>query len=484
MSLVCSLIILIIVLLCIISRKEKLSEDIDTSFITIHFYKTGKYLYKAIFIKKDIQGQYFQNLYDAHRILNPFKQTSDEIEIYFIKKLGTSLLILFFGVIFVLIFQIKNDGNQYLEKDGISIERNGYLEDEEKIILDAYVDNSEIKDVQVVVGNRKYTDEQLLEMLPEFEALLEAEILKNNESADHVNNDLSFVSEIEGYPFEVIYKWEDKELINRDGRISAIEEGSQIVKIEAIISYMDFKASYEFSIVICPKDYSYYELLEKKLLDSVREDENQSSEYYHLPGIVDGMEVRWSEKKKNNTIIFLLVVVIVAIFVFLGRDKDIFDQVDKRSEQMIEDYPEIVSKLTLLISAGMSLRSAWKKMVMDYVQKIKEDGTKRRYAYEEMVYTFYEMESGVEETICFQNFSKRCKVQKYIKLATLLDQSLKLGAKGFTEELKKESRDAFEEKKSIAEKKGEEAGTKLLLPMMLMMIVVMVVIMVPAFMGI
>ena len=43
--------------------------------------------------------------------------------------------------------------------------------------------------------------------------------------------------------------------------------------------------------------------------------------------------------------------------------------------------------------------------------------------------------------------------------------------------------EAFIERKALARKAGEEAGTKLLLPMGLMLCVVMVVIIVPAFMS-
>ena len=46
-----------------------------------------------------------------------------------------------------------------------------------------------------------------------------------------------------------------------------------------------------------------------------------------------------------------------------------------------------------------------------------------------------------------------------------------------------ELQDAFEERKNMAKKYGEEAGTKLLLPMIIMLIVVMAIIMVPALMS-
>ena len=46
--------------------------------------------------------------------------------------------------------------------------------------------------------------------------------------------------------------------------------------------------------------------------------------------------------------------------------------------------------------------------------------------------------------------------------------------------LEQEAENGMEERKSLARKLGEEAGTKLLLPMMLMLILVVVILMVPA----
>lgn len=43
---------------------------------------------------------------------------------------------------------------------------------------------------------------------------------------------------------------------------------------------------------------------------------------------------------------------------------------------------------------------------------------------------------------------------------------------------------AFEQRKNLAKKLGEEAGTKLLLPLFLMLGVVMIMIVVPAFLAI
>ena len=94
-----------------------------------------------------------------------------------------------------------------------------------------------------------------------------------------------------------------------------------------------------------------------------------------------------------------------------------------------------------------------------------------------------EMESGVSELAAYQHFAKRCRLQKYVKLVSLLEQNTKLGASGFMGSLRVECREALQERRTTARRLGEEAGTKLLLPMIMMLAIVMVVIIVPAFAG-
>ena len=102
----------------------------------------------------------------------------------------------------------------------------------------------------------------------------------------------------------------------------------------------------------------------------------------------------------------------------------------------------------------------------------------------EMLYTLHEMERGEGELSAYRHFANRCRLQQYVKFVSLLEQNVKMGASGFLSSLRKEAADAQEEKKAVAKRLGEEAGTKLLLPMMLDLAIAMAVIIVPAFTGI
>ena len=170
-------------------------------------------------------------------------------------------------------------------------------------------------------------------------------------------------------------------------------------------------------------------------------------------------------------------------FLLLAKEKqDLLKEQQKRKEQMIRDYPEIISKLTLFLGAGMTVKRAWKKIITDYETKGKARG--ERYIYEEMIRTAREMDSGVMESESYERFGRRCQVQEYMRLGALLSQNLRKGTKGLTQMLRMEAIQAFEERKARAKRLGEEAGTKLLAPMFLMLAVVLVIVIVPAFLSI
>lgn len=121
--------------------------------------------------------------------------------------------------------------------------------------------------------------------------------------------------------------------------------------------------------------------------------------------------------------------------------------------------------------------------MQDYEVALAAGRQKKRALYEEMSQTYYQMERGISEGEAFREFGRRCRLQPYLKLSSLLEQNRKSGTKNLRTLLELELADAWEQRKNLARKLGEEAGTKLLLPLFLMLGIVMVMIMVPAMMS-
>jgi hypothetical protein len=100
-----------------------------------------------------------------------------------------------------------------------------------------------------------------------------------------------------------------------------------------------------------------------------------------------------------------------------------------------------------------------------------------------MLVTAHELKLGVSEGTAYEQYGRRIGLIPYVKFSSLIAQNLKKGNKGFTELLRQEALEAFEERKELAKRLGEEAGTKLLAPMMLMLLLVFLIILIPAFMS-
>jgi tight adherence protein C len=131
----------------------------------------------------------------------------------------------------------------------------------------------------------------------------------------------------------------------------------------------------------------------------------------------------------------------------------------------------------------MTIKQAWIKIAEDYKSLDSQRRGIKRYAYEEMLTTVRELKLGMPENISYEQYGSRTGLIPFIKFSSLITQNLKKGTKGFTELLMQEAREAFEDRKEIAKRLGEEAGTKLLIPMMIMLIIVFLIIMIPSFLS-
>ncbi len=64
-------------------------------------------------------------------------------------------------------------------------------------------------------------------------------------------------------------------------------------------------------------------------------------------------------------------------------------------------YPDIVSRLSLYMGAGISSRKAWERIAAGYRNRTSGPVDE---AYEEMCTTLYEMQNGVPESIAYEKF--------------------------------------------------------------------------------
>lgn len=429
--------------------------------------KTGSSCYEQT------AGRYIEILHPGQRVIEKQRE-------YYADKLALALIVLICGGIFAAVLAALASSEQHLVK-GQYLEREQYGGGTKEEMLSAGIDGWQ-EAVEVEVRERKYLPKEAEMEMEKAKKEIPARILGKNESLDEVREPLQLIRALPGYPFSIEWKSDRYEIMDSSGKLreEKIKEEGELVKLTALLRYEEYESSLEFYIRVLPRQLTQEERLREALYESLKENEEASrtEKYMLLPSQIEGKTVVWKEKKDRIAIQVFFLALLASVLVFFAKDTELRKEIQKRERQMLMDYPDIVSKLALLLGAGMTLKAAWEKICSDYQKSRKK--AEKRYAYEEMLITCYEMQSGVSLASAFEHFGKRCKAAAYLKLGSLLSQNIRIGAKGMLQMLQAEASLAFEERKNTAKKLGEEAGTRLLIPMFLMLGIVMLLLVFPA----
>lgn len=375
-----------------------------------------------------------------------------------------------------MIEQMKDDEVQQLYRkehgEGAQVEE-----------LRVSIGGDEQMDIQIEVQERAYTKEELQEVFEESLDRLDTLILGENESLDRVEKPLRLIESIPNTGIKVTWELDRYDVMNIDGGLQAeqIDIEGTLVQLRAVLSYGEQEVAQVLHAILYPPksdERAMQELALKKEIEEMNNSTKESEEFL-LPKTIQGQPIQWKRQESSNAYLILLFGGVGAVYILLHEKEKQKKKQRERAEQMLVDYPEILNQFALLLGAGISVKNVWYRIVQQYQERKQEKGI--RYAYEEMSYTYRELQSRVMETECYEKFGKRCQVQQYVKLGTILSQNLRKGSAGLTKLLTLEAKIAFEERKHRAKRLGEEAGTKLLLPMFLMLLIVLLIVIIPAF---
>ncbi len=406
---------------------------------------------------------------------------------FYIGKIRLFAGMLFAGTLFSACLYLVSETDGVLE-DGKYLKRNAYGMGDAETELQAEImeenGNSHMQDFAVAVGELEYEKDVVRRLGRQLAGSLPDLILAENLSLEEVRGNLDLIRNAEGYPFRIEWESDNYSCILSDGSVSNadIGEEGESVCLTAILTYKDYEEEYQFAVHVFPPVYSEAEAFRKKVYDllNLQERKSRHEAQVELPEYVDGKKLRWSEKRENSSGLIFLLIITGAGAVYFLRDKELRDKAEARNRQMLLDYPQLVSRITLYMGAGMTVRNVFRKIASDY-EKEKQEGGTMHYVYEEMLITCHELDSGVPESAAYTRFGKRCRLMQYMKFSNLLVQNLRKGSSGILEALRQEAGNALEERKNMARRLGEEAGTKLLLPMMMMLGIVMILIIIPAY---
>ncbi|MCM1039994.1 MAG: secretion protein F [Ruminococcus sp.] len=442
--------------------------------------------FSAYFSRKNA-GRMYEKRLERNRLgqnlklLHPELSEGYQIREFYIKQYSLALSVLFAGNLLSLCVAFSAQSARIVQEGGY-INRRSYGEGDIEVSLLAQIEGEEGSEISYTVEERKYDAEEITCLYKEASALLPKIILGDNSSLESVTENLQLVSAIEGYPFSIAWESNSYSLIHTDGTVcnETLQE-AQIVMLRAYFRYEETEFEEVFPVQVRPAVLTKEETVLKNIKESLaaQDEKSRTDTVMLLPEQIGTKNIIWKEVIQDSSGYFFLLMCIAAVLVFLSKNKEVEQNLEKRSRELLLDYPEIVNKLTLYMGAGMTVRSAFWKMGEDYKKQKVSD--RKRYVYEEILLLCHELQSGVSETEVYAHLGKRCRLQPYMKLSALLSQNLRKGSNDLLRMLRQEVTSAFEERKNTAKKAGEEAGTKLLIPMMMMLCIVMVLIMIPAF---
>jgi len=368
-----------------------------------------------------------------------------------------------------------------------SLERGGYSENEYQEILVAKDEQGEKYDITIPIPEQIYNEAETAEMFEKVKEQLDVDILGDNQSFEKIESDMHLPIQIAEWPVRIAWISNRPAILDWTGKIGEqVDANGEVVRLNAQITYQGESIERSWELVVFPQVLSGNEEQRKNLIDAVTsENADRSNKVFLLPSEVAGQRVTWFALNESRSMTIIVMTIVLVAVILLGSKQEELKKQQKRQMQMQIDYPEILSKLILLMNAGMSMRRAFAKVGLDY-KKQKARSRQRnyyRYAYEEILQTYYEMERGIFEGEAYERMGTRCGLSIYKVFSVLLIQNLKKGNQELLAAMEREMVNAFEERKRRAKILGEQAGTKLLLPMMIMLVIVFILLLVPAFLN-
>ena len=282
--------------------------------------------------------------------------------------------------------------------------------------------------------NPKIPDEAgLNKMFEDTYVNILTKIMGGNNSLSEVTENLDFTYNTES-GITIQYFLDDYSVINGFGEVNNKSlQSPEKVDISVELRYEDKYKTYKIPVVVLPKQITEEEQINTELSNRINS-EDTNSDYVKLPEEIDGKKVIFYEKKKKILPYFFAMFLIIAFLIYYYKIYNPKITKEKREKLLIADYSEIVSKLSLLMGAGMSTYNALIKITEDY----KKTG-KTKPAYELLSECLNRISSGITETDAYMEFGKRCNVMCYIKLGNLLAQNISKGTDNIFQLLKEET---------------------------------------------
>lgn len=173
----------------------------------------------------------------------------------------------------------------------------------------------------------------------------------------------------------------------------------------------------------------------------------------------------------SKDITLCLVFIVVGIILIWYLDYDIDSKLKKKNEAIMLEFPRVLSKMALLVNAGMPVRETFKKIAYN------QEGI----IYGEINRMLSEMTNGVPERKALSDMAERCGISEIRKFTSTLAQNLQKGSADTARSLVEMNEEIWANRTSHVREMGEKASAKLLIPILLIFVGILAMVMVPMF---
>ena len=173
----------------------------------------------------------------------------------------------------------------------------------------------------------------------------------------------------------------------------------------------------------------------------------------------------------SDSVGFAVIGAVASALMLFYLDQEVKKNAAHKRDDMMCELPDIISRLTLLVNAGMVLREAWDRIAV----------SSDTILCSEMRRAGQDIHNGMPQPEAFIRFADRCQTKEIRKFISSLNQNIQKGSSELVMSLQVMADEQWEEKKNNVKKKGNAVEQKLLLPMMMIFAAIISMIVVPVF---
>lgn len=345
------------------------------------------------------------------------------------------------------------------------------------------------KQVTLDIPARELDQEEAEAQLSALLQRLDQEILGDNSSLTEICYPLRLLSVYPDSPVQLQWQTDSPDYLSWEGELGSgiPEEGAEVL-LRGELRLQECKEVYQRRLYLYPS--KAIEDLPGRIQEEARKlNRDGEEETYYLPETIDDKTIQWYLVSDSKGWLLICLALMMLGAQVLAQQQKGREKYKKRAEQLDKEYAELVSRIQMLLGAGLSMRKVLERIALEYKdsqEKEKQSGWKRKrkksLVNEEILICCRELENGLSEAEVYRRLGNRCGTSSYRGLSLLLEQNMTKGGQGLMQLLEREALEAFESRQRRARQEGEKVSVRLLLPMGIMLMIVLALIMIPAFM--